>query len=83
MPKINNVTNKKIMEKLLKIEKEMKDFNIIKNQIDKIIIDCSESEYDSGSDIDSESESESDTDSEYSDSESESDTESDSGSESD
>ena len=61
------ISNNKIMTKLLKIEKEMKEFREVKKQIDRIIIGFdtdSDSESDSDSDSESESESDSDSDSE-------------------
>ena len=58
------VSNNKIMLKLLKIEKEIKEFREVKKQIDKIITDMdsesSDSESDSGTDSESESDSDSD-----------------------
>ena len=69
MPKIiiakKPVSNNKIMLKLLKIEKEIKEFREVKKQIDKIIMEIeseSDSDSDSDTDSDSDSESESDTD---------------------
>ena len=62
------ISNNKIMLKLLKIEKEIKEFREVKKQIDKIITDMDSesdsesSDTESDSDTDSESESDSDSD---------------------
>ena len=56
------ISNNKIMIKLLKIEKEMKEFREVKQQIDRIIVGLDSDSDSSDSDTDSDS-SDSDTDS--------------------